>query len=44
MKVGIVGNYGNNNKGDEAILEGIIQQLEEGLQPESVMKNLMNLV
>jgi polysaccharide pyruvyl transferase CsaB len=32
MKVGIVGNYGNNNKGDEAILEGIIQQLEEGLQ------------
>lgn len=29
MRVGIVGNYGNNNSGDEAILEGIIIQLEE---------------
>lgn len=27
MKVGIVGNYGNNNNGDEAILLGIITQL-----------------
>ncbi|MGM7683415.1 polysaccharide pyruvyl transferase family protein [Cytobacillus sp. Hm23] len=27
MKIGIVGNYGNNNNGDEAILLGIIQQL-----------------
>jgi len=31
VKIGIVGNYGNNNKGDEAILEGIIQQLDEAL-------------
>ncbi|WP_033541671.1 polysaccharide pyruvyl transferase family protein [Planococcus sp. CAU13] len=29
MKIGIVGNYGNNNNGDEAILAGIIEQLEE---------------
>lgn len=29
MKIGIVGNYGNNNQGDEAILEGILIQLEE---------------
>lgn len=28
MKIGIVGNYGNNNQGDEAILGGIITQLE----------------
>lgn len=27
MKIGIVGNYGNNNQGDEAILEGILNQL-----------------
>lgn len=27
MKIGIVGNYGNNNNGDEAILLGIITQL-----------------
>lgn len=27
MKIGIVGNYGNNNNGDEAILAGIIEQL-----------------
>lgn len=27
MKIGIVGNYGNNNNGDEAILSGILQQL-----------------
>src|SRR5690625_3706505 len=27
MKIGIVGNYGNNNQGDEAILEGILIQL-----------------
>lgn len=29
MTIGIVGNYGNNNQGDEAILEGIIIQLED---------------
>jgi len=29
MKVGIVGNYGNNNQGDEAILEGVLVQVEE---------------
>ncbi|TRM10632.1 glycosyltransferase [Lentibacillus cibarius] len=28
MAIGIVGNYGNNNQGDEAILEGILLQLE----------------
>lgn len=28
MKIGIVGNYGNNNNGDEAILAGIIEQLQ----------------
>lgn len=27
MKIGIVGNYGNNNNGDEAILAGIIEQV-----------------
>ncbi|MEQ6390984.1 polysaccharide pyruvyl transferase family protein [Bacillaceae bacterium S4-13-58] len=29
MTIGIVGNYGNNNKGDEAILEGILLQLQK---------------
>lgn len=29
MKIGIVGNYGNNNQGDEAILEGVLIQLEK---------------
>lgn len=29
MAIGIVGNYGNNNQGDEAILEGILIQLKE---------------
>ncbi|MGD6842989.1 polysaccharide pyruvyl transferase family protein [Bacillus infantis] len=29
MRIGIVGNYGNNNNGDEAILVGIITQLTE---------------
>lgn len=29
MKIGIVGNYGNNNNGDEAILAGIIEQVTE---------------
>ncbi len=28
MKIGIVGNYGNNNNGDEAILLGIIEQVK----------------
>jgi polysaccharide pyruvyl transferase CsaB len=27
MKIGIIGNYGNNNNGDEAILTGILTQL-----------------
>jgi polysaccharide pyruvyl transferase CsaB len=27
MKIGIVGNYGHDNNGDEAILQGILQQL-----------------
>ena len=31
MKIGIVGNYGNDNQGDESILEGIITQLENSL-------------
>ncbi|MDT8858817.1 polysaccharide pyruvyl transferase family protein [Alkalihalobacillus sp. MEB130] len=31
MKVGIIGNYGNNNNGDEAILTGILHQLTEHL-------------
>src|SRR5690625_763302 len=26
--IGIVGNYGNDNQGDESVLEGIITQLE----------------
>lgn len=34
MTIGIVGNYGNNNQGDEAILEGILVQLEEVFQIE----------
>ncbi|MFC2947734.1 polysaccharide pyruvyl transferase family protein [Virgibacillus sediminis] len=29
MAIGIVGNYGNNNQGDEAILEGILIQLKK---------------
>lgn len=29
MKIGIVGNYGNNNNGDEAILAGIITQVKQ---------------
>ncbi|GAB4074050.1 polysaccharide pyruvyl transferase CsaB [Barrientosiimonas marina] len=29
MRIGITGNYGNQNQGDEAILEGIIIQLEQ---------------
>lgn len=28
MRIGIVGNYGNDNQGDESVLEGIITQLE----------------
>ncbi|WP_332695457.1 polysaccharide pyruvyl transferase family protein [Halalkalibacter lacteus] len=31
MKVGIIGNYGHNNNGDEAILTGILHQLTEHL-------------
>jgi polysaccharide pyruvyl transferase CsaB len=31
MKIGIIGNYGHNNNGDEAILTGIIKQLTEEL-------------
>jgi polysaccharide pyruvyl transferase CsaB len=29
MKIGIVGNYGHDNNGDEAILEGILSQLKQ---------------
>ncbi|MDY0404716.1 polysaccharide pyruvyl transferase family protein [Virgibacillus sp. 179-BFC.A HS] len=32
MKIGVVGNYGNNNQGDEAILEGILVQLQNAYQ------------
>lgn len=28
MKIGIVGNYGNDNNGDESILVGILSQLK----------------
>jgi polysaccharide pyruvyl transferase CsaB len=31
MKIGIIGNYGQNNNGDEAILTGILKQLIEEL-------------
>ena len=34
MKVGIIGNYGHNNNGDEAILTGILHQLTEHLHVE----------
>ncbi|SES88514.1 polysaccharide pyruvyl transferase CsaB [Oceanobacillus limi] len=34
MAIGIVGNYGNDNEGDEAILEGVIVQLEEAYEIE----------
>lgn len=29
MKIGIVGNYGNDNNGDESILSGIIEQVKQ---------------
>lgn len=32
VKIGIVGNYGNDNNGDEAILLSIIRQLEKAFQ------------
>lgn len=35
MKIGIVGNYGNNNNGDEAILLGIITQLTTHFEVQS---------
>ena len=31
MKIGIVGNYGHDNNGDEAILQGILLQLTDTL-------------
>lgn len=34
MKIGIIGNYGNNNQGDEAILEGVLIQLEQAYKIE----------
>ncbi|MGY0691401.1 hypothetical protein ACW2QC_01255 [Virgibacillus sp. FSP13] len=34
MTIGIVGNYGNNNQGDEAILEGILVQIEDAYHME----------
>jgi polysaccharide pyruvyl transferase CsaB len=36
MKIGIIGNYGHDNNGDEAILMGILKQLTEEL---SIRKN-----
>lgn len=38
VKIGIVGNYGNDNNGDEAILLSIIRQLEKAFQipPENI--------
>jgi polysaccharide pyruvyl transferase CsaB len=36
MKIGIIGNYGHDNNGDEAILTGILKQLTEQL---SIHKN-----
>ncbi|MEL4024065.1 polysaccharide pyruvyl transferase family protein [Lysinibacillus endophyticus] len=35
MKIGIVGNYGNDNNGDEAILLSIIRQLQKAFQIET---------
>lgn len=32
MRIGIVGNYGNDNQGDESILDGIITQVENAYQ------------
>jgi polysaccharide pyruvyl transferase CsaB len=39
MRIGIVGNYGHDNNGDEAILTGIIQQLVEyqGVRKEDIV-------
>ncbi len=39
MKVGIIGNYGHNNNGDEAILTGILHQLtvDLGLSKEDIV-------
>lgn len=35
MKIGIVGNYGNDNNGDEAILLSIIRQLQKAFEIET---------
>lgn len=35
MRIGIVGNYGNNNNGDEAILAGIIEQVTDQYEIEA---------
>lgn len=35
MKIGIIGNYGHDNNGDEAILQGIINQLVDELSVDS---------
>ncbi|MFD2705660.1 polysaccharide pyruvyl transferase family protein [Salibacterium lacus] len=39
MKVGIIGNYGHNNNGDEAILAGLLHQLttEGGVKKEDIV-------
>ncbi|WP_100405479.1 polysaccharide pyruvyl transferase family protein [Bacillus solitudinis] len=39
MKVGIIGNYGHNNNGDEAILTGILHQLivHEGIDKSDIV-------
>lgn len=35
VKIGIVGNYGNDNNGDEAILLSIIRQLQKAFDVET---------
>ena len=42
MKIGIVGNYGNNNNRIEAILAGIIEQVK--VQYNLPAENILSLV
>ncbi|SFE92282.1 polysaccharide pyruvyl transferase family protein [Alteribacillus iranensis] len=39
MRIGIIGNYGHNNNGDEAILSGLLHQLmaEGGIKKENIV-------
>ncbi|MBB6450388.1 polysaccharide pyruvyl transferase CsaB [Geomicrobium halophilum] len=38
MKIGIIGNYGHDNNGDEAILQGVLSQLKEiGVSIENIV-------